>query len=65
MMKDTRKQLEWFSFYDKKAIEEKMEAMAAQGWLIEQPHESLLALSPYQTEETSFLRDLFSKCIGL
>lgn len=36
-MKNTKKQFERFAFYDKTAIEEKLEAMAAQGWLIEQP----------------------------
>lgn len=36
-MKEVKRQLEWFAFYDKTAIEEKLEAMAAKGWLIEQP----------------------------
>lgn len=33
----TKWQLERFAFYDKAAIEKKLTAMAAQGWLIEQP----------------------------
>ena len=36
-MKETKKQVERFAFYDKGAIEKKMEAMAEQGWMIEQP----------------------------
>lgn len=36
-MRETKRQWEHFDFYDKTAIEEKLEAMAAQGWLIEQP----------------------------
>lgn len=36
-MKETKRQWEQFAFYDKTDIEEKLEAMAAQGWLIEQP----------------------------
>lgn len=36
-MKDTKKQWARFAFYDKVAIEEKLEAMATQGWMIEKP----------------------------
>mgnify|MGYP004516078325 CR=1 FL=1 len=36
-MKNVKKRFKWFAFYDKTAIEEKMEAMAAKGWLLEQP----------------------------
>lgn len=36
-MKESKRQWEHFAFYDKTDIEEKLEAMAAQGWLIEQP----------------------------
>lgn len=34
-MKNTKKQWAWFAFYDKTAIEEKLEQMAEQGWMIE------------------------------
>lgn len=36
-MKESKRQWEHFAFYDKTAIEEKLETMAAQGWMIEQP----------------------------
>ena len=36
-MKEHKRQWEVFAFYDKTDIEEKLETMAAQGWLIEQP----------------------------
>ena len=34
-MKDTKRRLEVFSFYDRAHIERHLEAMAARGWLLE------------------------------
>lgn len=34
-MKDTKRRLEWFSFYDHTGIEAHLERMAAEGWLLE------------------------------
>lgn len=34
-MKDTKRRFEWFSFYDHTGIEQHLEEMAAQGWLLE------------------------------
>lgn len=36
-MGEWKRQIEWLGFYNKAAIEKKMEAMAARGWLVEQP----------------------------
>lgn len=36
-MSETRRCLANFSFYDQKGIEKKLEQMAAQGWMINQP----------------------------
>lgn len=34
-MKDVKRRFEWFSFYDREAIEKHLENMAEQGWMIE------------------------------
>ena len=34
-MKDIKKKVEFFTFYDKTGIEKHLEQMAAEGWLLE------------------------------
>ncbi|MBQ3490682.1 MAG: DUF2812 domain-containing protein, partial [Clostridia bacterium] len=34
-MKDTKKKIEFFTFYDKTGIEKHLEQMASEGWLLE------------------------------
>ena len=60
-MKDKKRILCTFSFYDQRAMQDKLEEMARQGWMIEQPGNTFWTFRKIEPQELRFCVTYFPK----